>query len=29
VTYEVIMQYIENQNKEPIEGDFKVDDEEL
>ncbi|MFW6152384.1 MAG: IS200/IS605 family transposase [Verrucomicrobiota bacterium] len=29
VTDEVIMQYIEQQNKEPIDGDFKVDDEEL
>jgi putative transposase len=29
VTDEVIMQYIEPQNKEPIDGDFKVDDEDL
>ena len=29
VTDEAIMQYIEQQNEEPIGGDFKVDDEHL
>ena len=29
VTDEVIVQYIEQQGKEPIDGDFKVDGETL
>jgi putative transposase len=29
VTDEVVMQYIKQQGKEPIDGDFKVDGEDL